>query len=572
MPSTTRVALLRSVVAGGAFLSAGLTSFSANAQVTVAIDPTLDVHPISPLVYGMNFPSAAQVSQGKIPLMRRGGNGTTRYNYLIDTYNTGSDYYFENISNCVVGPCTPGDPKTNSTANALLAQAQAAGIPILFTIPTIGFAPKGSPKYAHPFDCGCPRTTNPTQDAFDPFDANCGDGLSGGARITCPDPTTTTSIAITPQWAHDWVAYLVGKFGPSNGKVIYELDNEPALWNQTHHDVRPGPLGYDELWQRMRDTAVAILQADPTALIAGFEEWGWPNYFCSAIDTTAGGCSPSSPDRGAHGGEELTAWILDQAAAYEQQHGQRILHYLDLHYYPQGGSAPANIRSLWDPTYTDPSWINDKIQLIPRMRSWVSQHYPGTKIGVSEYDWGNHNTALGAMSYAEVLGTFGREQLDYATAWSPPLETDTAFAAFKLFTNYDGNGAHFQVTNARATVTGTGVQAYASLGTTQMTVAFVNESASPVSTTVTLGSFHAAATAQYYELGTGVTISRKPDVSVVGESASFTMGASTIGLLVVDAAPSSVPAMPKLTLWLLAVVLGASGAWLARAHNAERMG
>jgi hypothetical protein len=570
-------ALPRTVVAPAAFLAALLTSVAAKAQVTVAVAPTLDVHPVSPLVYGMNFPSTAQVSQGRIPIMRRGGNATTRYNYQIDTYNTGSDYYFENISNCLVGPCTPGDPETNSTANAFFTQARAAGIPVLFTIPTIGFVAKAPPRYAHPFDCGCPKTANPTQDAFDPYDTNCGDGMSGGRFITCPDPTTTTSIAVTPQWAHDWVAYLVGKFGPSNGNVIYELDNEPALWSSTHHDVRPNALGYDELWQRMRDYAVAILQADPTALVAGFEEWGWPNYFCSAVDTAAGACSASSPDRAAHGGEELTAWILDQAAAYEKQHGQRILHVLDLHYYPQGGSPPATVRSLWDPTYTDPSWINATIELIPRMRSWVSQHYPGTKLGVSEYDWGNHNTALGAITYAEVLGTFGREQLTYATAWNPPLETETAFAAFKMFTNYDGNGAHFQGTNARATVnggvnggvTGSGVQAYASVGPTQMTVALVNENATAAATTVTLGGFPAGATARYYELSTGVTIERKPDVPIASGSASFTMGASTIGMLVVDAPVSSVPAMPKVGLWVLGLLLCVGGVWVVRGSEAN---
>jgi hypothetical protein len=570
MASLRPLGLSRRVVARAAFVCALGAPAAANAQVTVAVDPTLDVHPVSPLVYGMNFPSTAQVSQGKIPIMRRGGNATTRYNYEIDTYNTGSDYYFENISQCLVPPCNPGDPKTNSAANAFLSQGQTAGIPMLFTIPTIGYVARPPPKYNHPFDCGCPKTSNPAQDAFDPFDTNCGNCQSGGHPITAPDPTTTTSIAITPQWAHDWVAYLVGKFGPSNGKVVYELDNEPALWNTTHHDVRPTPLGYDELWQRMRDYAVAILQADPTARVAGFQEWGWPNYFCSAVDTANGaGCSASSPDRAAHAGEELTAWILDQAAAYEQQHGQRILHFLDLHYYPQGGTPPATVRSLWDPTYVDPSWINSTIELIPRMRSWVSQHYPGTKIGISEYDWGNHNAALGAITYAEVLGTFGREQLDYATAWNPPLETETAFAAFALFTNYDGAGAHFQSTNARATVAGSGVQAYAAAGPSQMTVALVNENASPVPMTVTLGSFRAGTTARYYELGTGVTIARKPDVPIAGGSATFTMGASTIGMLVIDAPATAVPAMPRVALWALALLLCAGAGWATRRRGAR---
>src|SRR5262249_4258828 len=147
--------------------------------------------------------------------------------------------------------------------------------------------------------------------------------------------------------------------------------------------------------------------------------------------------------RAAHGGEELMAWILDQAKAYEQQHGVRILHYLDLHYYPQGGNPPAITRSLWDETYQDPSWIGEKIYLLPRMRDWVDQHYPGTKLAVSEYDFYHHDEAVGAVTYAEVLGIFGREGLHLGTAWAPPDPSDAAFAAFKLYRNYDGQGSGF---------------------------------------------------------------------------------------------------------------------------------
>jgi hypothetical protein len=539
MPITSHRSRRGLALASAAFGATSLAAVAAGAQVSVAVDPTQDAHAISPLVYGMNFVTDAQVTAGKIPLTRWGGNSTTRYNYQIDVHNTGADWYFENIANCAgSSPCPASNVQDSSAANAFFTQAQKDGLTALFTVPTIGFTPKGPVKYSHPYDCGCPKTANASQDSYDQWDTNCGNGKSGGNWISCPDPTTTTSVAITPQWVHDWVAYLVGKFGPSNGKVIYELDNEPALWNSTHHDVRPKALGYDELWQRMRDYAVAILQADPTALIAGFEEWGWPNYLCSAVDTAAGGCSATSPDRAAHGGEELTAWILDQAAAYEKQNGKRILHYLDLHYYPQGGSSPANIRSLWDSTYTDPSWINDKIDLIPRMHAWVDQHYPGTRLGISEYDWGqyggDHTKPQGAVAYAEVLGTFGREGIDYATAWGPPAETETAFAAYALYRNYDGSGGSFQPVNARATITGSGLQAYASVGATRMTVALVNETGTAISTAVTFGNFAAGATAHYYELGSGVTIAKKPDVTVTSGKATVTVGPTTIGMLVVD--------------------------------------
>ena len=522
-----------------------LCSSRAGAQVSVAVDPTTNAHWISPLVYGMNFASDAQITAGRIPLTRWGGNSTSRYNYQIDVTNTGFDWYFENTPGCWGTGCSPvpTDPQTNSGANTFLKDAQTNGIVALMTIPTLGYVAKSPPVYAQPLPCGCPKTAIANQDSFDPYDSNCGNCQSGGQFVSAPSPTTTTSMSITAQWAHDWVAYIVTQVGASNGQVIYELDNEPGLWNSTHWDVHPSPLSYDELWQRMSTYGAAIVQADPTALVAGFEEWGWPNYLCSSVDTATGGCSASSPDRAAHGGEELTAWILDQAHQYENQNGQRILHALDLHYYPQdsSGHPPQTTRSLWDPTYTDPSWINAQIQLIPRMHAWVDQHYPGTKIGISEYDWGNHNAAIGAVAYAEVLGIFGREGLDYATAWSPPLQTEIAFNAFQLYTNYDGAGAHFNPVSVAATVTGSGVQAYASVGQTQMTVALANETSSAIQVTVTFGNFQPGATARYWQLS-GSALVRQPDITLSSGSAVVPMAATAIGMLVVDGTnPSGLP-------------------------------
>ena len=403
----------------------------------------------------------------------------------------------------------------------------------LLTVPTIGWVAKGPPKYAHPFDCGCPKTSIPTQDSFDQFDPNCGDGKQGGNVIACPAPTTT-SVAVTPDWAKGWVTYLVSKFGPSNGKRIYQLDNEPALWSSTHHDVHPTKLSYDELWQRMRDYAVAILAADPTALIAGPVEWGWPNYFCSDADNISQGCSATSPDRAAHGRVELVAWLLDQAKAYEQQNGKRILHYLDLHYYPQGGTPPEITRSLWDPAYTDPSWINDKIRLLPRMRDWVSQHYPGTKLSISEYDFYHHTDASGAMAYAEVLGLFGREGLDAATAWAPPNENEAAFGAYKLYRNFDGAGGAFEAVSVHAGVSGgTTVHAYAAAGAKRVTVALVNEGATAEATTLSFGSFKPGATASVFTLGAGSTITKQPDVAIQSGKATVTLAPTSIAMLVV---------------------------------------
>jgi hypothetical protein len=97
------------------------------------------------------------------------------------------------------------------------------------------------------------------------------------------------------------------------------------------------------------------------------------NYLCSDADQISNGCNASSPDRAAHGGEELVAWLLDRAKAYEQANKVRVLHYLDLHYYPQGGNVPDNTRSLWDPNYTGPSCF-DSAQRNSRVRTRRAPH------------------------------------------------------------------------------------------------------------------------------------------------------------------------------------------------------
>lgn len=522
-----------------AALLASLSVFvpAARAQVTVSVVPSLDRRPISPLIYGMNYASPAQQAAARVPLTRWGGNQTSRYNWLIDVTNVGNDYYFENVAGCWSAGASwcsspPADPKETSGANAFLAAAAQAQMTALFTIPTIGWVAKAA-KYAHPFDCGCPKSLIPNQDGFDMYDSNCGNCKSGGKWVV-PPPPTTTSTAVDPAAMGAWVSYLVNRFGPSNGRRIYALDNEPNLWSSTHHDVHPAPLTYNELWQRMRDYAVAILAADPTAEIAGPAEWGWPNYFCSDADDINKGCSPASPDRAQHGGQELVAWLLDQAAAYEKANGKRILHYLDLHYYPQGGNPPANTRSLWDPSYTDPSWIGDKIRLIPRMRDWVGQHYPGTKTMISEYDFYQHDTAAGAIAYAEVLGIFGREGLDAATAWSPPAPTDAAFGAYKLFRNYDGAGSGFESTSVRATVMGAGVMAFAAAGANRLTVALVNET--NAAQNITVSADFSAATARWYT-GNGATITRQADPGVGRGTSQVTLPATSFGMLVFDGEP-----------------------------------
>ncbi|MCP5100796.1 MAG: endoglucanase, partial [Chloroflexi bacterium] len=80
---------------------------------------------------------------------------------------------------------------------------------------------------------------------------------------------------------------------------------------------------------------------------------------------------------------------------------------------------------------------------IPRMKALIEQHYPGLKLGLSEWNWGADESMNGALAIADVLGILGREDVYFAAYWRFPPAGSPGFYAFKLFTNYDDQGGRF---------------------------------------------------------------------------------------------------------------------------------
>ena len=134
-----------------------------------------------------------------------------------------------------------------------------------------------------------------------------------------------------------------------------------------------------------------------------------------------------------------------------------------VHYYPQGGEFSDDVssamqlrrnrstRSLWDPAYVDETWINDRVQLVRRLRTWVNTYYPGTATGITEYNWGAENHINGATTQADIYGIFGREGLDMAARWTTPASSTPTYKAMKMYRNYDGNRSTFGETSIAAT-------------------------------------------------------------------------------------------------------------------------
>jgi hypothetical protein len=525
------------------FASAGTGAVPAIASAvtgpTLTVDAAAERHAISPDVYGMNFAEPDLASEIDLPVDRWGGDATETYNYKIGALNTSEDYYYENVADCWSEAreyCR--DEPTNKVFayRELIDKDRGLGATTLLTLPLMGYVANDAPT-SHPFTCSFPASVYPEQESFDPFDANCGNGIENGKQL--PSDPTRAGMAIDAGFDQEWVKQLVGEYGSAadGGVGIYELGNEPALWDQTHRDMHPQPTTYDELWEKSRDLAIAVKQADPSAQVLGFSEWGWPNYFCSAADDVEDGCSASSPDRAAHGGIPLVNWYLQQMAAYEREHGTRLLNYIDVHYYAQGGENTEVTRSLWDPTYIDPSWIDTQIDLIPRMRQWVAEDYPGTKISLSEYNLSvSKSPVVNALIQADTLGIFAREGVDLATRWPLAIDGPDIPDAFLMYRDYDGAHGQFGdtwVQSQSADQSKLAVYGAERSSDGAYTIMVINKSAQALTSPLELSGVTPSGAPQVWQW-TGGAIAHEPDATISSDQIDATYPPQSLTMYVID--------------------------------------
>ena len=448
-------------------------SGSSTGELRIEVDTSSDVHPISPLIYGTNSSEPGTTRYG---LLRLGGNRLTAYNWENNASNAGSDWHYQND-----GLLSQSDVPGAALA-AHLEKAHALGAATLLTVPIVDHvsADKGQD--------GDVRQSGP-------------DYLQKRFRRNVakkPGPfAATPDLTDDAVYQDEMVAWVKANFGER--RVLFSLDNEPELWSHTHAEVHPKKVEYDELCTRNATFGEAVKRAWPEAEVTGFVSYGW-NGFKSLQE---------APDR-AGKGEFLDHW-LDCMKAAEAKAGRRVVDYLDVHWYPEatgggirvaGEETGAEVvaarlqapRSLWDPGYVEKSWVAGRflpkaLKLIPSLKARIKDHYPGTRLAITEWNYGASSSISGALATADVLGVFGREGVDLAAWWPLVKENDFALAAFLAYRDFDGQGGTFGDTSVKATssdVEAVTVYAATQTGADRLTIIAINktQSARPVQLSV----------------------------------------------------------------------------------------
>lgn len=428
------------------------------ATVSLTVDAATGRHPISPYIYGMAFAPPEILSDLKISVNRWGGNDKTRYNWVQgNADNAARDWGYRNRY-ASDGSVPAG---ISSAADRFVRSNSAAGAATLLTVPTIGWVARddnnshASANVPNAGGTGLQGADGPIA-GYDPAANRLVTSVRSLPRKNAPF-TDRPTLASGTIYQDEWIAHLQKTFGTAGhgGVQFFSMDNEPDIWDYTHTDVHPARMGYDDVLKNFLDYSTAVKDVAPNVMVTGPVSWGWTGYVFSAKDRGDDNFATHA-DRTAHGGEMFLPWFLKQVHAHDVKAGKRSLDILDVHYYPQasgtfGGQTDKDTqalrlrstRSLWDPTYKDESWVATQLYIIPRLQRWVTTNYPGTKIGITEWNFGADDHINGGLTIADVLGIYGRENLYLANYWAYPAQNGPGYQAFKLFRNADGLGHGF---------------------------------------------------------------------------------------------------------------------------------
>lgn len=526
-----------------AFILGHNGSVAHGADVSFSINAAQNVHSISPYIYGTNQFNGpnAPVNLG---LQRLGGNRWTGYNWETNYSNAGSDYIHNNDLYL-----TDGDvlPPGGAIAPALQAAA-TRGNALLVTVPMAGYV---------------------AADANGPVSVGQTAPSSRWKQVVAKKSSVVPALpplSMTPNpndgyVSNDEFAFWLKNTKQPGQQVFYTLDNEPGLWDDTHPRIHPSKATFSEMLTKTIATASAIKDVDPSAKIFGPGGFGYSDF----VDLNGAPDSNSQSPAPGTGKLHFHQYLLQQLAMEEGRQHRTLLDVLDMHWYPEAKGGGVRItaegalnntsavvaarvqapRSLWDPTYTENSWITDccsggPIQLLNTVQSDINTYKSGTKMAITEYNYGGGNHISGAIAEADVLGIFGKKDV-YAAAWwniEGEGNTDFTFAALDMFRNYDGAGGRFGDTSVNATTSNIATSSvYASVDANnpnRMTLVAINRTDQPLNAAIAIADNNRFTNALVYQLtGAEAASKRGADLAIgAGNQFNYLMPAWSVTTLV----------------------------------------
>jgi hypothetical protein len=539
------------------------------AAIRFSLNSGQDVKPISPYIYGSN---SSQITNRTFD--RSGGNRLTGYNWETNASNAGADWYHHNDYHLTGGQANrpPG-----SAVSGMIQSAGAAGRASLVTIPMAGYV-----------SADANGTVDETQIA-----------PSSRWREVVPQKSTKypgSSLSLNPNksdayvFTDEFVNWVENAKQPGQ-PVFYSLDNEPGLWGEslpagwqsgsppnpccnpangidpseegrTHPTIHPFAPTFNEMRDKTIAHAAAIKDVNPNALVFGGVGYGW-NEFRSLQDAPGRVTTPSHPGGDQDGELHYYEWLLNEVRAAETAQGRTLMDVLDLHWYPEAQGAGVRItgnntsaavvaarvqapRSLWDDTYTETSWITSccsggPIKLLKHVQRDIADFKPGTKIAITEYNYGAGSHYSGGIAQADFLGILGREGVFAANWWDLGNGSSFVNAAFNMYVNYDGAGGQFGDISVDAGTSNIANSAvYASLDSTdsnRMVVVAINRTANAQTTGIAVTHDRIFDHAEVYQLTSGAgsspLVTRAADIELnLVNAFQYTMPAWSVSTLV----------------------------------------
>ena len=394
-------------------------------DMNITVDLKGERKEISPLIYGVNQ-YTSPLKDVKATAVRQGGNRMTAYNWETNASNAGSDWKHSSDTNL----SESDDPADCVQVLSKDAAKYNVGYK-LTTLQLAGYVAADKDGPVSEEEKAPSKRWNKvvlTKDA--PF---------------ADTPDLTDGVV----YMDEYVNYIIKKLGDSKSETGiqgYSLDNEPVLWNDTHSRMHPEPVTIEELSTKSIEMAKAVKKLDPNAEIFGPALYGYTAFDHLDDDDSHDEWETVKKENNYH-------WYLDcyldQMKKASEESGTRLLDVLDIHYYSESArngidDRLQSVRTLYEDGFVENSWIGqwcmENVPILPTVKASIDKYYPGTKLAISEYNFGGGNDASGTIAQAEALGCYADQGVYFASLWGgEPF----IMAGINLYTNYDGKGGCF---------------------------------------------------------------------------------------------------------------------------------